>query len=93
MLYMSLVMCLDGSYLLLMLSFFFQAEDGILDAQGSRVLVDVYKRQPLRSVGAPRPAPRGALRRRAPAGRPGEGPGAPAPVSYTHLTLPTNYSV
>mgnify|MGYP007068840634 CR=1 FL=1 len=29
--------------------FFFQAEDGIRDAQESRGLGDVYKRQPLRS--------------------------------------------
>ena len=77
----------------LTLSFFFQAEDGIRYAQESRGLGDVYKRQ---VSGLP-----AATRRMSSAttfmlhlficaanslrGR--------EPVSYTHLTLPTIYSV
>ena len=37
--------------IIVILSFFFQAEDGIRDAQESRGLGDVYKRQLLRKGG------------------------------------------
>ena len=74
-------------------SFFFQAEDGIRDLVRSRGLGDVYKRQSGHHVRwqwqeqlrAPGFARSGA-----------NAPGARArlvPVSYTHLTLPTIYSV
>ena len=73
--------------------FFFRAEDGIRDAQESRGLGDVYKRQGVR----------GAVKVR----RKLESMGKTnirlvinrfdrklfTPVSYTHLTLPTIYSV
>ena len=73
--------------------FFFQAEDGIRDAQESRGLGDVYKRQTLASIGI------GALETKA--GRTAERMTLPftglsfpqVAVSYTHLTLPTIYSV
>ena len=73
--------------------FFFQAEDGIRDAQESRGLGDVYKRQiygtTSRSEGETYPqvkvssSPMMMPPMMAP----------PMPVSYTHLTLPTIYSV
>ena len=69
--------------------FFFQAEDGIRDQPRSRGLGDVYKRQGQdgRHPGAAnghreRDAGRSAIQRR-----------DAAPVSYTHLTLPTNREV
>ena len=73
--------------------FFFQAEDGIRDAQESRGLGDVYKRQVSSDA---------TKRARTISGRPGKatevdtstiGLIAGAAVSYTHLTLPTIYSV
>ena len=73
--------------------FFFQAEDGIRDAQESRGLGDVYKRQPRRR---PRDGRHVSRTWSSPDGRrPPTGPGASAEatVSYTHLTLPTIYSV
>ena len=73
--------------------FFFQAEDGIRDAQESRGLGDVYKRQAtdtskcwqvkfnasgsVISIDAVADAPLASV----------------TAVSYTHLTLPTIYSV
>ena len=73
--------------------FFFQAEDGIRDAQESRGLGDVYKRQTyyiqnekeilckkvhiVTTFKPHDPEPYSRL----------------VPVSYTHLTLPTIYSV
>ena len=73
--------------------FFFQAEDGIRDAQESRGLGDVYKRQNGDIAGlaartdliadswfSPAGFNRGVIR------------GA-VTVSYTHLTLPTNREV
>ena len=74
-------------------SFFFQAEDGIRYAQESRGLGDVYKRQPMA-----REAVRRALAglpgvERVTAAGSGEEVLARYPVSYTHLTLPTIYSV
>ena len=73
--------------------FFFQAEDGIRDAQESRGLGDVYKRQSQtfpKSVGyyfGNRFADCGLYRRYSATKRRFH------PVSYTHLTLPTIYSV
>ena len=74
-----------------MVAFFFQAEDGIRVAQESRGLVDVYKRQGnirlrLRRVIPPRDD--GQVDRRVAVIERGR-----IPVSYTHLTLPTIYSV
>ena len=76
-----------------MLIFFFQAEDGIRDAQESRGLGDVYKRQPepeyplggnaFRRHQAFFDEQRGVFRE----------PRWTWTVSYTHLTLPTIYSV
>ena len=76
-----------------MVIFFFQAEDGIRDLVRSRGLGDVYKRQHQDDDGDRDPAARaggeaGAHRHR------GEiPPRCTEPVSYTHLTLPTIYSV
>ena len=73
--------------------FFFQAEDGIRDLVRSRGLGDVYKRQGEgqhdlgRTPGAGLPVIRAAGEIGAALG------GIVAPVSYTHLTLPTIYSV
>ena len=77
----------------LCVSFFFQAEDGIRDLVRSRGLGDVYKRQGYastdRTAGDLAVAPR----------RNAENLGNQIhgivcrPVSYTHLTLPTIYSV
>ena len=73
--------------------FFFQAEDGIRDAQESRGLGDVYKRQDEGGVVA-REEERGASEL---VGLDVALHGAElleeGPVSYTHLTLPTIYSV
>ena len=70
--------------------FFFQAEDGIRALVRSRGLGDVYKRQGADGAEArrvARPAGRQAGHRR----HPGTGfDDHPAPVSYTHLTLPTS---
>ena len=73
--------------------FFFQAEDGIRDAQESRGLGDVYKRQgqtgPTGSTGAT-----GSTGPTGPTGPKGAtGEDGTIAVSYTHLTLPTIYSV
>ena len=73
--------------------FFFQAEDGIRDAQESRGLGDVYKRQ-VRLVPSRRTLDKLVLLDQVPPQRIevliriGV-----KPVSYTHLTLPTIYSV
>ena len=71
--------------------FFFQAECGIRALVRSRGLGDVYKRQ---LMGCPRRTGRPRRRRRPPrrADHPPR-PDPPAVVSYTHLTLPTTYSV
>ena len=75
---------------LLLIIFFFQAEDGIRDLVRSRGLGDVYKRQDLGNealrvvhelgcaVGLQRVADVDEVVRSA------------GPVSYTHLTLPTS---
>ena len=70
--------------------FFFQAEDGIRDLVRSRGLGDVYKRQEERIAKQIRP-----LGRRPVAGQHDAAFLAAlidddAPVSYTHLTLPTS---
>ena len=73
--------------------FFLQAEDGIRDAQESRGLGDVYKRQVMHGElagGDPaleREADRFAAEFLTPSLV------IQDPVSYTHLTLPTIYSV
>ena len=70
--------------------FFFQAEDGIRDLVRSRGLGDVYKRQPLNGyhvVAVEAQRPLGRLGRVELAQRAGS---RVAPVSYTHLTLPTS---
>ena len=78
---------------LFFLCFFFQAEDGIRDAQESRGLGDVYKRQGHvvvhLSLASLRPAVTSPWFRAAHAAR----PFTSAAVSYTHLTLPTIYPV
>ena len=72
---------------------FFQAEDGIRDAQESRGLGDVYKRQ-ARVENEKTKGRRDGMGRRI-----GDerwvtvDAGFNTPVSYTHLTLPTIYSV
>ena len=73
--------------------FFFQAEDGIRDLVRSRGLGDVYKRQGQgRRARAERRA-RGHHSVERGSGRfPHQRP-EPRAVSYTHLTLPTIYSV
>ena len=73
--------------------FFFQAEDGIRDAQESRGLGDVYKRQ-VYALNRNREVNRGQFlsRRRGDANRE-DRVDDPVTVSYTHLTLPTIYSV
>ena len=73
--------------------FFFQAEDGIRDAQESRGLGDVYKRQ----IPCLNEHPRWIAALSDLAWRNLAGwltpPPEPKAVSYTHLTLPTIYSV
>ena len=75
---------------MVLMFFFFQAEDGIRDLVRSRGLGDVYKRQ-AEGHGA-----RDVLRHEVPGRRYCErstardGIEQPAPVSYTHLTLPTS---
>ena len=70
--------------------FFFQAEDGIRDLVRSRGLGDVYKRQ-LRCFDqvCQRPARSAVGDYYAAVGRNALANGD-APVSYTHLTLPTS---
>ncbi|CZR75368.1 hypothetical protein CDFC105_03947 [Clostridioides difficile] len=74
--------------------FFFQAEDGIRDFCLSRGLGDVYKRQVLELL---REIEKGTLIGRVVASRTegiaGLYPEKVKSVSYTHLTLPTIYSV
>ena len=84
---------------LYVLSFFFQAEDGIRDLVRSRGLGDVYKRQVLVGVslnpGVEQVFPPQGISLRwyyNLANRSGF-VAALQPVSYTHLTLPTIYSV
>ena len=90
-----------------MFGFFFQAEDGIRDLVRSRGLGDVYKRQGDKAVIAaldridPQQLPpadqlnRDLFRRQYQANIDTYDYGSQytPPVSYTHLTLPTIYSV
>ena len=91
-------------YLLFSYFFFFQAEDGIRDLVRSRGLGDVYKRQVLKAVVRAPMQPR--LKRFMPfttrqtaakssrfCRKAGVSGCTTWAVSYTHLTLPTNYSV
>ena len=75
------------------LVFFFQAEDGIRDLVRSRGLGDVYKRQqrirPQRREHQQAADFEHAVR----FGERRQRVVQPVPVSYTHLTLPTIYSV
>ena len=89
-----LMVCgLLGDYWYVVFFFFFQAEDGIRDLVRSRGLGDVYKRQA--PAGGPhiRSHPGQAYRRTAAPFRRDPADLDPASVSYTHLTLPTIYSV
>ena len=73
-----------------LLVFLLQAEDGIRDAQESRGLGDVYKRQQIDWGDGPKVRDlNGRLR----ATVLFVAWVAWSPVSYTHLTLPTTYSV
>ena len=67
---------------------FFQAEDGIRDAQESRGLGDVYKRQPFAALTGHDAAIAETARRTDEKHQLSEDTIA-EPVSYTHLTLPT----
>ena len=70
--------------------FFFQAEDGIRDLVRSRGLGDVYKRQAECGVGFRQVVVRFDFEQRQ-AERPADRQRRLiAPVSYTHLTLPTS---
>ena len=81
--------CLHRSFF----DFFFQAEDGIRDLVRSRGLGDVYKRQLLRAGrGTGHADPLSALSRYEFDPHVQSGLHL-RPVSYTHLTLPTIYSV
>ena len=73
--------------------FFFQAEDGIRDAQESRGLGDVYKRQVCRCAAGPTICAAQGLRAAGLHLDLDTARGRAAAVSYTHLTLPTIYSV
>ena len=80
--------------------FFFQAEDGIRDLVRSRGLGDVYKRQghtfdpamheALQQVDSPEHPPGTVIVEYEKGYRQGDRLLRPAPVSYTHLTLPTS---
>ena len=68
----------------------FQAEDGIRDLVRSRGLGDVYKRQGEASPRGGGGARTGGSLRWGHASHPLVAPARGAPVSYTHLTLPTS---
>ena len=69
---------------------FFQAEDGIRDLVRSRGLGDVYKRQPPDGVRGARRGRVGLEVDHAVGAEHAPELVALAPVSYTHLTLPTS---
>ena len=73
--------------------FFFQAEDGIRDLVRSRGLGDVYKRQVRERRPGKRPVPAVCDQASRGTGRLRHDARSAASVSYTHLTLPTIYSV
>ena len=94
---MTVHLAFDHGLVVLFVLFFFQAEDGIRDLVRSRGLGDVYKRQ-----GVLLATLIGALWFLWPSGgNTGKpvyiafvaGLSGPGAVSYTHLTLPTIYSV
>ena len=76
-----------------MVFFFFQAEDGIRDAQESRGLGDVYKRQGPDGDQGGRILAVAGTRTQPPPADPAASRHDLQPVSYTHLTLPTIYPV
>ena len=87
-----------GSLLPFLLFFFFQAEDGIRDLVRSRGLGDVYKRQAALLAGIPDTVTAVTVNRVCISGMEAVLSGAAMiqagmAVSYTHLTLPTIYSV
>ena len=73
--------------------FFFQAEDGIRDLVRSRGLGDVYKRQCIHRIDRADNTGKFASKFHNFFRGDDTGDVAAAAVSYTHLTLPTNYSV
>ena len=73
--------------------FFFQAEDGIRDAQESRGLGDVYKRQERKDAKGQVVKHTVSVKTQQPLQSPTQMAMNPIAVSYTHLTLPTIYSV
>ena len=83
----------SGSILLSFVFFFFQAEDGIRDAQESRGLGDVYKRQGLVWVSDTEHHRKCGVDTKIAALKAADDRLRPVTVSYTHLTLPTIYSV
>ena len=70
--------------------FFFQAEDGIRDLVRSRGLGDVYKRQEPAQIEAIRALGRAPFEAARVTHYAGVDADSVAPVSYTHLTLPTS---
>ena len=79
--------------MLCVLFFFFQAEDGIRDAQESRGLGDVYKRQVQHRAHVRQSEHLDDVAVLQRLGRRDVASHRPVAVSYTHLTLPTIYSV
>ena len=73
--------------------FFVQAEDGIRDLVRSRGLGDVYKRQAVRRSGGRSLMVVGGDTRRSTGMLEAAAVAGITSVSYTHLTLPTIYSV
>ena len=73
--------------------FFFQAEDGIRDAQESRGLGDVYKRQAIAPFIVIVTSILPVLKRLNISAATTPPAAAILAVSYTHLTLPTNREV
>ena len=73
--------------------FFFQAEDGIRDLVRSRGLGDVYKRQLVRRAISKKKASDIEKHKKIFIAGCEKNGISPDTVSYTHLTLPTIYSV
>ena len=73
--------------------FFFQAEDGIRDLVRSRGLGDVYKRQAKEKAKRKKYADSRRAALKANPEKAAKEKERARPVSYTHLTLPTIYSV
>ena len=85
--------CSVSVYCLFGIIFFFQAEDGIRDLVRSRGLGDVYKRQEHAKRLAKFVGLVGATDANLKHAAEGENYEWTSTVSYTHLTLPTIYSV